>query len=90
MNESGFYLDVAAEAIYAVYMLSLPVLLISLAVGFLVSIFQAVTSIQEQTLSFVPKIVITGLALIYFGPMMNEQITGFASGIFSNLHQYIR
>ncbi|MCB1221901.1 MAG: flagellar biosynthesis protein FliQ [Planctomycetales bacterium] len=90
MTESGFYLDVASQAIYSVYMLALPVLLISLAVGFLVSIFQAVTSIQEQTLSFVPKIVITGLALIYFGPMMNEKISSFASGIFTNLHHYIR
>ena len=90
MTESGFYLDIASQAIYSVYMLSLPILLISLAVGFLVSIFQAVTSIQEQTLSFVPKIVITGLALVYFGPMMNEQISGFAAGIFTNLHQYIR
>ncbi|MEZ5338306.1 MAG: flagellar biosynthesis protein FliQ [bacterium] len=90
MTHSGFYLDVASQAIYNVYILSLPILLISLAVGFLVSIFQAVTSIQEQTLSFVPKIVITGLALIYFGPVMNEQISGFAGSIFANLHQYIR
>lgn len=90
MNDSGFYLDTASQAIYTVYMLALPVLLISLVVGFAVSIFQAVTSIQEQTLSFVPKIVITGLALIFFGPMMNQEITGFARNIFSNLHHYIR
>ena len=90
MTESGLYLDTASQAIYTVYMLALPVLMISLIVGFAISIFQAVTSIQEQTLSFVPKIVITGLALIYFGPMMNQTVSGFAHGIFSNLHHYIR
>jgi flagellar biosynthetic protein FliQ len=59
-------------------------------VGFLISIFQAVTSIQEQTLTFVPKIFITGLALVVFGPWMSRMMTDYATHIFANLPQFVR
>lgn len=62
----------------------------SLTVGFLVSIFQAVTSIQEQTLTFVPKIFVTGLVLIFAGPKMFNLMNTFASNVFGNLHTYVR
>ena len=53
----GQVLDVAKEAIYTIIICSAPMLIISLVVGLIVSIFQTVTSIQEQTLTFVPKII---------------------------------
>ncbi len=66
MNESTI-LDIAREAILTVIMLGGPLVLIALAVGLMVSIFQTITSIQEQTLSFVPKIlaVFLGLYLLF-------------------------
>ena len=67
-----------------------PILGLSLIVGFMISIFQAVTSIQEQTLTFVPKIFITGLALTVFGPYMFNQIQTFATSVFGNLHTFVR
>jgi flagellar biosynthetic protein FliQ len=93
----GYYLRVELNALQtssqcielAIY-LAAPVLAISLVVGFLVSIFQAVTSIQEQTLAFVPKILATGVALIFFGPWMMRMMNTFASGLFGNVHTLIR
>lgn len=70
--------------------LSLPVLAVSLVVGFLISIFQAVTSIQEQTLTFVPKIFVTGLTLIIFGPWMVGMMNSYATELFGNLHTYVK
>lgn len=59
--------EIANKALYLVIKASLPVLLVSLAVGLIISIFQTVTSIQEQTLTFVPKIICVFLALMIFG-----------------------
>jgi flagellar biosynthetic protein FliQ len=88
--ETNLYLQLAYEGIQTALKLAIPVLALSLGIGFLISIFQAVTSIQEQTLTFVPKIVITGFALILFGPYMQRQIVSFASALFANLHNYVR
>lgn len=68
--------DMAQNALFLIIKTSLPVLLVSLIIGLAVSIFQTVTSIQEQTLTFVPKIVCVFIALIMFGPwMMNNMVT---------------
>ena len=67
--------DIAREALYLIIKVSLPVLLVSLIIGLIISIFQTVTSIQEQTLTFVPKIICVFLALILFGQwMMNGMV----------------
>ena len=67
--------DMAREAMYLIIRVSLPVLLVSLVVGLIISIFQTVTSIQEQTLTFVPKIIAIFLALVLFGQwMMNSMV----------------
>jgi flagellar biosynthetic protein FliQ len=84
------YLEVASRGILTAMKLAVPILGLSLAAGFLISIFQAVTSIQEQTLTFVPKIFITGLALILFGPWMFQVMHSFATELFGNLHLYVR
>ena len=60
----GQVLDVAKEAIYTIIICSAPMLIISLVVGLIVSIFQTVTSIQEQTLTFVPKIIAVFVGLM--------------------------
>lgn len=82
-------ISIAENAIYTVLIVSGPLLLIALAVGLIVSIFQATTSIQEQTLAFVPKIVAVLVALIFFGPFMISRMTSYFHDILNNLVRYI-
>lgn len=82
-------ISIAERAIFVVLVTSGPLLLIALGTGLLVSIFQATTSIQEQTLAFVPKIVAVLLAIIFFGPFMISQMTNFFYEILNNLVRYI-
>ena len=82
-------ISVAESAIYMVLIASLPLLAVALIVGLLVSIFQATTSIQEQTLAFVPKIVAVFIALIFFGPFILSRLTSYFSDILNNLVRYI-
>ena len=63
----GQVLDIARQALYTIILCSAPLLIISLVVGLVVSIFQTVTSIQEQTLTFVPKIICVFLGMMIFG-----------------------
>ncbi|MNN88254.1 Flagellar biosynthetic protein FliQ [compost metagenome] len=64
-------------------------LIIALVVGLLISIFQATTQIQEQTLAFVPKIVAVLIALLLFGPWILTTLVDFTYGILNNLSNYI-
>lgn len=89
MNQ-GDVLKLAQDAIRTILVVSAPMLGFSLVVGLLVSIFQAVTQIQEATLAFVPKIVAVLLSLIIFGPWLLRAITEFASGVFTNINLYIQ
>ena len=82
-------IEIAERAIYIVLIVSGPLLLVALALGLLVSIFQATTSIQEQTLAFVPKIVSVLIALIFFGPWMLSFLTDYLHDILNNLIRYI-
>ena len=68
-------LDIAKEAIYNIIITSAPLLLVSLIVGLIVSIFQTVTSIQEQTLTFVPKMLAIFIALMLCGAWMLDNIS---------------
>lgn len=80
---------IAETAIYTVLIVSGPLLLVALVVGLAVSIFQATTSLQEQTLAFVPKIVGVLVALVFFGPFMISKMTNYFQDILSNLVRYI-
>ena len=80
---------VAENAVFTILIVSGPLLLIALASGLAVSIFQATTSIQEQTLAFVPKIVAVLLAIIFFGPFMISRMTDYFHDILNNLVRYI-
>ncbi len=64
-------------------------LILGLVVGLIISIFQATTQIQEQTLAFVPKIVAVLLALLLFGPWIITKLVDFTTQILGNLHMYI-
>lgn len=82
-------LKLAQDAIRTVLFMSAPMLIISLVVGLIVSVIQAVTQIQEATLAFVPKIVAVFLALLLFGPWMIKLITQFTSELLININNYI-
>ena len=84
------FLHEASQAISTTLQLAAPILIISLALGVLVGILQAVTSVQEQTLSFVPKIFAVAAILVLLAPWMMRIMNSFAFGIFGNLEHWAR
>ena len=82
-------IDLVREGLYTIIMVSAPPLLMGLIVGLAMSIFQTVTSIQEQTLAFIPKILAVLLSLLIFGPFMLSRLSGFVSLLVTNLPFYI-
>jgi len=84
-----FIIGLAGQVVYLVLEVSAPMLILGLVVGLIVSIFQATTQIQEQTLAFVPKIVAVLLALLLFGPWIITKLVDFTSQILGNLYLYI-
>jgi flagellar biosynthesis protein FliQ len=68
-------LDVARDGIWVFFKVGMPIMLIGLAIGFIISVFQALTQIQEQTLVYVPKIVATFLGLLFLMPFMSDQLS---------------
>ncbi|MEK6531051.1 MAG: flagellar biosynthesis protein FliQ [Deltaproteobacteria bacterium] len=84
-----FVTTLGKQTIEIVLLISAPILIIVMAVGLLVSIFQAVTQIQEMTLTFVPKIIVVFLALLLFFPWMLDIIMGFTSMIITNIPNYV-
>ncbi len=81
--------EIAERAIWVILLTSGPLLILALVSGLAVSIFQATTQIQEQTLAFVPKIVAVLVGIVVFGPWMLAKVTTYASDIFENLGRYI-
>lgn len=81
---------IASEALFLIIKVSAPVLLVSLIIGLIISIFQTVTSIQEQTLTFVPKIICVFLALIVLGQWMLTSMSNYMVELWSNFSLYIR
>ena len=82
-------LDIMREAVVVMMKVSAPMLLVALIIGLVVSIFQTATSIQEQTLAFIPKIVGVFIALVVFGSWMLAILTTFMTEIFSNFNQFL-
>lgn len=81
---------IARDALFLIIKSSAPVLLISLSIGLIVSVFQTATSIQEQTLTFVPKIVCVFLGLMLFGHWILNNISNYMIDLWSNFSLYIR
>ena len=82
-------IQMAQQAIMVVLLISAPMLGLGLAVGLLVSVFQATTSIQEQTLAFIPKIVAVFVAILIFDPWMLRLMVDYVTTVFNNLPYYI-
>lgn len=89
MITQGEVLDIASQTIYTIIIVSAPLLLVSLVVGLIVSIFQTVTSIQEQTLTFVPKILAVFVGLMLFGSWMLTRLTEYVTNLWSNFGVYL-
>jgi flagellar biosynthetic protein FliQ len=88
--QNEFAIEVVSQAIKVALMLSAPMLLGALVVGVLVSIFQAVTQINEQTLSFIPKILVIIAALVIFSPWMMETMVSYTQDLFSSIPELVR
>jgi len=82
MMTQGFLLGIMNQTFYQILLLSIPLLGSAMIIGLLVSIFQATTSIQEQTLTFVPKMVAILLLLIVLGPFYANQMIDFTNRLF--------
>lgn len=82
--------QICAEALYTVIITAAPPLLVSLIVGLVISIFQTITSIQEQTLTFVPKLLIVFLTLILGGSWMLNQMVTFMEALWSDFALFVK
>ena len=83
-------IDIAVQAIWIILKCSAPMLLSSMIVGLIISIFQTVTSIQEQTLTFVPKLVVILLMIVLCGDWIFTEIISFMEDLFSRFSDYVR
>ena len=86
----AFIIDFAMESIKTTLLLSAPMLGFGLITGLMVSIFQAVTSIQELTLTFIPKILAVFLSVLLFFPWLMQLMITFTSNILINFPEYIQ
>jgi flagellar biosynthetic protein FliQ len=89
MLTEGVILDIAREAFTTIILTAAPALLVSMVIGLVVSIFQTVTSIQEQTLTFVPKILGVFLTLMLLGGWMLDNMVTFMEDLFNNFSLYV-
>lgn len=89
MNED-IIIDIARAALVLIIKTAAPLLLVSLIIGLVISIFQTVTSIQEQTLTFVPKFLGIFLTLMLIGHWIMGNISAYFTDLMSNLNLYIR
>ncbi len=85
-----YILKIGKEALYLTLIVSAPAVLAALLIGLAISILQATTQIQEQSLTFVPKLVGVFVALIVFGPSILEQLTRFAALLLEQFPYHIR
>lgn len=82
--------EIMGNALYTVVITAAPVLLVSLTIGLIVSIFQTITSIQEQTLTFVPKVVGIFLTLIILGHWMLNNMIEYMTNLWADFNMYIK
>lgn len=83
-------IDIARQALWIIIKVSAPMLIVSLVVGLVISIFQTVTSIQEQTLTFVPKLIAIFVVLMLCGSWIFKSTADFMIELCSNFSTYIR
>ena len=83
-------INIARNTIWVIIETSMPLLLVSMIVGLIISLFQTLTSIQEQTLTFVPKLLAIFIALMIMGSWLLNTIVQYMTQLWSNFSQYIR
>lgn len=84
-----FIIALGRQAMLTVLMVSGPILIMGLIAGLLVSVFQATTQINEQTLTFIPKILVVLVAVVLFGPYMYHTMVEFAQQVFAMIPQVV-
>ena len=89
MITQGDIIVIAKEAIYTIIVSAAPLLLISLVIGLVISIFQTVTSIQEQTLTFVPKILAVFIGIMLIGPWMLDILSNYMVRLLTDFSVYL-
>ncbi len=82
--------QIVSEALMLIIRMSLPVLLTSMIIGLVISIFQTVTSIQEQTLTFVPKVIGVFMMIMLLGNWMLTELSGYINNLWSDFSRYVR
>lgn len=82
-------IDLTRRALFLIIECSAPLLIVSLVVGLLISIFQTITSIQEQTMTFVPKIISVFFGVMLFGSWIANNITSYMNDLWSSFNMYI-
>lgn len=86
---TGDVINVARDTIWVIVKTAVPVLLVSMVVGLIISLFQTLTSIQEQTLTFVPKLLAIMITLMVIGTWMLNEIVAFMNELWGSFSQYI-
>ncbi len=82
-------ISLAGKGVFTILIVAGPLLLLALTVGLIVSIFQATTQIQEQTLAFIPKIIAVLVGIVFFGPWMLSRLLSYTTDIFQNLTRFV-
>lgn len=88
--DTGVVIDIAREVIWTVVKVAAPLLLVSLIIGLVISIFQTITSIQEQTLTFIPKFLAIMLVLILCGGWMMENVSELFTDLMTRIPDLIK
>lgn len=83
-------ISIGKNAMEVALLLSMPILIISLIAGLMVSVFQAVTQIQEMTLTFIPKIIAVAISLIFLAPWMTKLIVNYTTQLYSSIPNLIK
>ncbi|MAF92779.1 MAG: flagellar biosynthesis protein FliQ [Bdellovibrionota bacterium] len=89
MGEDLIY-NLGGMALRTTAMVAAPLLLSALIIGLMVSVFQAITQINEATLTFIPKIIVVGIVLTLGGPWMVDELSQFTITLMSNIAEYVR
>ena len=87
--DAGQVVTIARQTIWVIVKTSVPLLLVSMIVGLIISLFQTLTSIQEQTLTFVPKLIAIMIALMIMGNWLLNEIVTFMQMLWSSFSQYV-
>ena len=90
MVDADYFLTIARDAMWILALASAPILIPALLSGLILGMVQAATSINEQTLSFVPKLIVVGISLVIFGGMILGLMADFTTSIFERIPELVR